>query len=61
MSVFRFVLRTYNRTRFLLGVFTFSVDSDYEKGSFELVRKAMLIFNIQFQYATRVTQTKKIG
>ena len=31
LSVLGIVIRTYNRIEFLLGVFTFSVDSHYEK------------------------------
>ena len=45
MSVLRIVIRTYNRIGFLLGVFTFSLDSHYEKGSFELVRNAFSTCN----------------
>ena len=52
MSVFRFVIRTYNRVGFLLGVFTFSVDSDYEKRKLSVSSKS--IFNMQFKYTTKV-------
>ena len=47
LSVLGIVIRTYNRIEFLLGVFTFSVDSHYEKRKLWISSKC--IFNMQFQ------------